>query len=44
MKTADVATPLELVVAVLTPPAKVPLAPDEGAVKVTTTLPTGFPY
>jgi hypothetical protein len=39
---ADVATPLALVVAVLTPPANVPLAPDAGGVKVTTTPPTGL--
>ncbi|HVM76124.1 MAG TPA: hypothetical protein VMT75_10805 [Candidatus Saccharimonadales bacterium] len=44
VKTAEVATPLELVVAVLTPPAKVPLAPDDGAVKVTLTPLTGFEY
>jgi hypothetical protein len=39
---AEVATPLALVVAVFTPPAKVPLAPDAGAVNVTTTPLTGF--
>jgi hypothetical protein len=43
-----VATPLALVVAVtvvppLVPPAKVPLAPVDGAVKVTVALFTGFP-
>jgi hypothetical protein len=37
LNTNDVATPLALVVAVLTPPANVPLAPDEGTVNVTTT-------
>jgi hypothetical protein len=37
VNTAEVATPLELVVAVFTPPAKVPLAPLVGAVNVTTT-------
>jgi hypothetical protein len=39
---AEVATPLALVVAVFTPPAKVPLAPVAGAVNVTTTPFTGF--
>jgi hypothetical protein len=34
---AEVATPLEFVVAVFTPPANVPLAPLPGAVNVTTT-------
>jgi hypothetical protein len=43
VNTAAVATPLVLVVAVLTPPANVPLAPDPGAVNVTTTPLTGFP-
>ncbi|HVM76125.1 MAG TPA: hypothetical protein VMT75_10810 [Candidatus Saccharimonadales bacterium] len=43
-KTADVATPLELVVAVLTPPAKVPLAPAVGAVNVTTAPAKGDPF
>ena len=42
MKTAEVATPLAFVVAVLTPPANVPLAPDAGGVKVTTTPLTGL--
>jgi hypothetical protein len=43
VNTADVATPLALVVAVFTPPAKVPLAPvAAGAVNVTTTPLTGF--
>src|ERR1700676_155599 len=42
VKTAEVATPLALVVAVLRPPAKVPLAPEAGAVKVTTTPLTGL--
>jgi hypothetical protein len=35
--TAEVATPLALVVAVFAPPAKVPLAPVAGAANVTTT-------
>jgi len=39
---AEVATPLALVVDVLTPPAKVPLAPLAGGVKVTTTPLTGL--
>jgi hypothetical protein len=39
----EVATPLESVVAVLIPPANVPLAPEDGALNVTTTLLTGFP-
>ena len=45
VNTGDVATPLELVVAVavLLPPAKVPLAPVAGAVKVTTTPLVGDP-
>jgi hypothetical protein len=43
VNTAAVATPLVLVVAVFTPPANVPLAPDTGAAKVTTTPPTGLP-
>jgi hypothetical protein len=42
VKTADVATPEAFVVAVLTPPANVPLAPLAGAVKVTTTPFTGL--
>src|SRR5437667_432664 len=37
VNTADVATPLVFVVAVFTPPAKVPLAPLPGTVNVTTT-------
>jgi hypothetical protein len=41
VNTADVATPLALVVAVFTPPANVPLAPVVGAVNVTTTPPIG---
>src|SRR5207249_558398 len=41
VNTADVATPL-VVVAVFTPPAKVPLAPFPGAVNVTTTPFTGL--
>src|ERR1019366_5270915 len=40
---AEVATPLPLVVAVFTPPAKLPLAPVAGAVKVTVTPATGLP-
>jgi hypothetical protein len=39
---AEVATPLALVVAVFTPPAKLPLAPVLGAVNVTVTPLTGF--
>jgi hypothetical protein len=42
VKTADVATPLALVVAVLIPPANVPLAPLAGGVNVTTTPLTGL--
>ena len=42
VKIAEVATPLPLVVAVLTPPAKVPLAPLAGGVNVTTTPLTGL--
>ena len=42
VRTAEVATPLALVVAVLTPPAKVPLAPVAGALNVTTTPLTGL--
>jgi hypothetical protein len=42
VNTADVATPLAFVVAVFTPPANVPLAPDAGGVKVTTTPLTGL--
>jgi hypothetical protein len=44
VKTADVATPEAFVTAVLAPPAKVPLAPDGGAVNVTVTPLTGFPF
>jgi hypothetical protein len=43
VNTPEVATPLAFVVAVLTPPAKVPLAPLAGGVKVTTTPLTGLP-
>jgi hypothetical protein len=43
VNTTAVATPPVLVVAVFTPPANVPLAPDPGAVNVTTTPPTGLP-
>jgi len=39
---AEVATPLAFVVAVLTPPANVPLAPLPGGVNVTTTPLTGL--
>jgi hypothetical protein len=42
VRTAEVATPLAFVVAVFTPPAKVPLAPDAGGVNVTTTPLTGL--
>ena len=42
VNTAEVATPLALVVAVFTPPANVPLAPLPGAVNVTTTPLTGL--
>ena len=42
MNTGATAIPRELVVAVLIPPAKVPLAPLAGAVKVTTTPLTGL--
>src|SRR3954469_21288593 len=38
----DVATPLAFDTAVLTPPAKLPLAPRPGAVNVTVTPLTGF--
>jgi hypothetical protein len=40
---ADVAIPEAFVVAVFTPPAKVPLAPVPGAPNVTVTPLTGFP-
>jgi hypothetical protein len=43
VNTAAVATPLVFVVAVFTPPANVPLAPDPGAVNVTITPLTGLP-
>jgi hypothetical protein len=43
VNTADVATPLALVVAVFAPPAKAPLAPVAGAVNVTTAPLTGDP-
>src|SRR5215469_11876857 len=42
VKTAAVAIPDELVVAVVTPPANVPLAPLPGAVKVTVAPLTGL--
>jgi hypothetical protein len=42
VKTAEVATPLALVVAVFTPLANAPLAPDAGGVNVTTTPLTGL--
>ena len=40
---AEVAVPEEFVIAVFTPPAKVPLAPVDGAVNVTVRSPMGFP-
>jgi hypothetical protein len=43
VKTADVATPLALVVAVFTPPANEPVAPVAGTVKVTVTPLIGDP-
>jgi hypothetical protein len=43
VNTAEVAMPEALVVAVFTPPAKVPLAPLPGAENVTVTPLTGFP-
>ena len=43
VKTVEVATPAELVFAVFTPPAKVPLAPPVGAVNVTVAPATGLP-
>jgi hypothetical protein len=42
VNTAEVATPLPFVIAVLTPPANVPLAPLPGAVNVTVTPGTGL--
>jgi hypothetical protein len=42
VNTAEAATPLAFVVAVFTPPANVPLAPDAGGVNVTTTPLTGL--
>jgi hypothetical protein len=42
-KAADVATPLALVVAVVLLPANEPLAPEDGAVKVTITPAVGVP-
>jgi len=42
VNTAEVATPDVFVVAVFTPPAKLPLAPLPGAVNVTTTPATGL--
>jgi hypothetical protein len=42
VNTAEVATPLAFVVAVLTPPANVPLAPLAGGLNVTTTPLTGL--
>jgi hypothetical protein len=44
VNTGAVATPLEFVVAVFTPPAKVPLAPDAGAENVTVTPLVGVPF
>jgi hypothetical protein len=43
VKTAEVATPEALVVAVFTPPANVPLAPLTGAANVTSAPLTGLP-
>jgi hypothetical protein len=43
VNTAEVATPLPFVVAVFTPPAKVPPAPVAGAVNVTVTPLVGDP-
>ena len=43
VNTAAVANPLVFVVAVFTPPVNVPLAPEPGAVNVTTTPLTGLP-
>jgi hypothetical protein len=43
VKDPDVATPELLVVAVLTPPANVALAPVDGTVNVTVTPLSGFP-
>jgi hypothetical protein len=43
-KAADVATPLALVVAVVLLPANEPLAPEDGAVKVTITPAVGVPF
>jgi hypothetical protein len=42
VNTGAVATPLLFVIAVFTPPANVPLAPDPGAAKVTFTPLTGL--
>jgi hypothetical protein len=42
VNTAEVATPLPFVIAVLTPPANVPLAPLPGTVNVTVTPETGL--
>ena len=43
VRTADEATPLALVIAVVAPPARVALAPVPGAVNVTVTPLTGLP-
>ena len=43
MNTGEAATPLSSVMAVVTPPANVPLAPDVGTVNVTTTPLIGEP-
>lgn len=43
VNTGEAATPLPSVVAVFTPPANVPVAPDAGAVNVTTTPLIGEP-
>jgi hypothetical protein len=42
VKVGDVATPDELVIAVFTPPANVPLAPEAGALNVTVTFASGL--
>jgi hypothetical protein len=44
VNTAEVATPEALVTAEFTPPANVPEAPLPGAVNVTVTPLTGFPF
>jgi hypothetical protein len=44
VKTAETAMPLALVIAVFTPPAKVPPAPEPGALNVTVRPLTGLPF